>query len=120
MSSKTINEAILKVISALQGCVSEDPNIERILNNIDNDFSKIERVIFHGTLPTNVLNNITFLFETLDKVSIILSYIESFRTYVSVYRKDDIKSINLCMKELDEQYQTITTNLEEIKRQVKT
>jgi len=119
MSTYTINDAIEIVLNSLQGCVKDEPSIQRIIININNDFSNIERVTFHGSLPHIVRENTSILFETLDKAVIILSYIESFRTYVKVYRKYDIKSIILCMKQLDTQCQMIATTIEEIKQRVK-
>ena len=119
MNTYTINDSIEKVLGSLQECVKDEPSIQRIIININNDFSNIERVTFHGSLPTVVRENTSILFETLDKAIIILNYIESFRTYVKVYRKNNIKSIDICMKELNLQCIMIANTIEEIKQRVK-
>ena len=90
MSIITINEAIQNTIYALKGCVSDDPGIERILTNINTEFSNIEPVVLDPSLPHILRNNLSDLYETLDKAVIIVRYIESFQMYTRVYRKDDI------------------------------
>ena len=119
MSTATINEAIQNTIYALMGCVNDDPSIERILTNINTEFSNIEPVILDPSLPHILRNNITDLYEMLDKAVIIVRYIESFQMYTRVYRKDDIESIALCLKELETQFHTISRTVEEIKLRVK-
>jgi hypothetical protein len=119
MSIETIDEAIQNTISALNGCVSDDPGIERILANINAEFSDIKRVVLDDSLPTIIRSNVTILYETLDKAVIIVRYIESFQTYVRVYRKNDIKSIVLCLKDLETQFNTIARAVVEIKQRAK-
>jgi len=119
MSIITINEAIQNTIYALKGCVSDDPGIERILTNINTEFSNIEPVVLDPSLPHILRNNLSDLYETLDKAVIIVRYIESFQMYTRVYRKDDIESITLCLKDLETQFHTISRTVEEIKLRVK-
>jgi hypothetical protein len=112
MSIITIDEAIQNTISALNGCVSDDPGVERILSNIKN-------VVLEDSLPTIIKTNISILYKTLDKAVIIVRYIESFQTYVRVYRKNDIKSIVLCLKDLETQFNTIASAVQDIKQRAK-
>jgi len=119
MSIETIDEAIQNTISALNGCVSDDPGIERIITNINTEFSYIKRVVLDDSLPTIIRSNVTILYETLDKAVIIVRYIESFQNYVRVYRKNDIKSIVLCMDNLETQFNTIARAVVEIKQRAK-
>ena len=118
MNTDTINDAIQNVIRAFQECVKDDSCIEHILTNIHDEFSNIERVTLDCSLPDIVHTNISILYETLDKSVIILRYIESFQTYINIYRKTNIKGIVLCMKELETQFQTIVTNIELIKKYI--
>ena len=119
MSTEIINDAIKNTIRAFRGCAEDDPRVERILSNIDNEFSNIELVTLDSSLPANVRKNISILYETLDKSVIILRYIESFQTYIKVYRKTDIKSIISCMNELETNFHTIVTNIEYINQHIK-
>ena len=119
MNTDTINDAIQYSIRAFHGCVKDDPRIECILSNIDNEFSNIENVTLDNSLPANVRENISILYETLDKSVIILRYIENFKTYVSVYKKTGIKSINICLNELETHFHTIVTNIEIINQHIK-
>ena len=119
MSFITIDEAIQNTISALESCVSDDPGVERILTNINNEFSNIQPVALDPSLPPILHNNLTDLYETLDRAVIIVRYIESFQMYTRVYRKNDIKSIALCLNDLETQFYTISRTIEEIKLRVK-
>lgn len=119
MSFITINEAIQNTISALNGCVSDDPGIERILANIDAEFSNIKNVVLEDSLPTIIKTNISILYKTLDKAVIIVRYIESFQNYVRIYRKNDIKSIVLCLKDLETQFNTIASAVQDIKQRAR-
>ena len=119
MSTEIINDAIQNTIRAFRGCAEDDPRVERILSNIDNEFSNIELVTLDSSLPANVRKNISILYETLDKSVIILRYIESFQRYIKVYRKTDIKSIISCMNELETNFHTIVTNIEYINQHIK-
>jgi len=119
MSIITIDDAINNTLATLNSCVMYDPGIERILTNIDTEFSNIKPVVLDPSLPHILRNSVSDLYETLDKAVIIVRYIESFQLYVRVYRKDDIKSIALCLKDLETQFHTISRTVEEIKLRVK-
>jgi hypothetical protein len=119
MSNETLDDAINNTLSAFRGCVRDDPGVERILNNIETEFSNIKPVILDTSLLPVLRNSVSDLYVTLDKAVIIARYIESFQMYVRVYKKDDIKSIMLCLKDLDTQFNTIANTVQEIKHRFK-
>jgi len=119
MSTKTLDDAINNTLSAFRGCVSDDPGVERILNNIETEFSNIKPVVLDTSLLPILRSSVSELHETLDKAVIIAQYIDSFKMYVRVYKKDDIKSIVLCLKDIDVQFNTIVNTVQEIKHRFK-
>ena len=90
MSTKTLDDAINNTLSAFRGCVSDDPGVERILNNIETEFSNIKPVVLDTSLLPILRSSVSELHETLDKAVIIAQYIDSFKMYARVYKKDDI------------------------------
>jgi len=119
MSTKTLDDAINNTLSAFRGCVSDDPGVERILNNIETEFSNIKPVVLDTSLLPILRSSVSELHETLDKAVIIAQYIDSFKMYARVYKKDDIKSIVLCLKDIDVQFNTIVNTVQEIKHRFK-
>jgi len=119
MSTKTLDDAINNTLSAFRGCVSDDPGVERILNNIETEFANIKPVVLDTSLLPILRSSVSELHETLDKAVIIAQYIDSFKMYVRVYKKDDIKSIVLCLKDIDVQFNTIVNTVQEIKHRFK-
>lgn len=119
MSIVTLEDAINNTLCAFRGCVLDDPGVKRILNNIETEFSNIKPVVLDTSLLPVLRNSVSDLYETLDKAVIIARYIESFKMYVRVYKKDDIKSIMLCLKDIDVQFNTISNTVNEIKHRFK-
>lgn len=115
MSILILENAINNTLTAFKQCLCDEPSIERILVNIDAEFCNIKPVVLDTSIPDIIYTNISTLYKTLDKSIIILRYIESFQTYVRVYRKNDIKSIALCLTELVTQFHIISVTVNEIK-----
>jgi hypothetical protein len=108
MSVRTIDEAIDNTLSAFNKCVNDDPDIKHIINNIAIEFSNIHVVLDTSLLSYySIRDNISYIYKTIDKAIIVIHYIEQFRIYVSVYRKTHIRSIMLCLNDLNIQYNTI-------------
>jgi len=114
MSTLLIDEAIDKSLSIFQNCVVDDKNIQQILINIETEFERIDPVQINRTIPSVIKNSVLSLYKTLDRAVIIIRYIENFHRYARVYKRNKIKSIQLCLKALDEQSDIISKTIKEI------
>jgi hypothetical protein len=118
MSFNTIDNAINNTLFALMSCVNDDPIIQRFIEVIESEFDNIKPVVLDSSLLPIIRNSVSSLYETLDKALIILRHIKSFILYAHINAKDEIKSIDLCLQNLDVQYNLIVATIAEIKLQV--